>query len=72
MVPVLIDDDNRILAGHGRVEAATKLGMTEVPTIRVEDLNERQKRAFVIADNRIAQLAEWDADILKAELVDRI
>ena len=47
LVPILIDDDNRILAGHGRVEAAKKLGLTEVPTIKVEDLSESQKRAYL-------------------------
>ena len=66
--PVLVDRNNRIIAGHGRVKAAKLLGMTEVPTIRLEGLSEDQIRAYVIADNRLAELAGWDKSILAIEL----
>src|SRR5689334_18410335 len=58
--PVLIDEDRMILAGHGRVEAAKQLGLDQVPTIRIDALNEAQKRAFVLAENRLAEKAGWD------------
>lgn len=66
--PILIDEDGTILAGHGRWVAAQRLGMTEVPTIVVGGLNDHEKRAIVIADNRIAEQAEWDFDVLRLEL----
>jgi ParB-like chromosome segregation protein Spo0J len=66
--PVLIDGKNRIIAGHGRVEAAKLLGMTEVPTIRLEQLTEAQIRAYVIADNKLAENAGWDRETLAIEL----
>jgi DNA modification methylase len=66
--PILIDSQNRIVAGHGRVEAAKLLSMTRVPTICLEDLAENQIRAYVIADNRLAELAGWDKSILSIEL----
>lgn len=66
--PVLIDGDFGIIAGHGRVEGAKKLGMTEVPCLFVEDLTEEQKRAYIIADNKLAEDAGWDTDLLKLEL----
>ena len=66
--PVLIDRDNRIVAGHGTVEAAKLLGMTLVPTICLEGLTEDQVRAYVIADNRLAELAGWDRSVLAIEL----
>ncbi len=59
--PVLIDRNNQIIAGHGRVEAAKRLGMSEVPTVRLEHLSETQIRAYVIADNKLAENAGWDA-----------
>ncbi len=68
LVPVLIDEDDVILAGHGRVEAARTLKMASVPTIRVAHLTAERKRAFVLADNRLAQLAGWDDQLLGAEL----
>ena len=67
-VPILVDAEGRILAGHGRVEAAKLLEMKTVPTIAVEDLSEEEKRAYVIADNRIAENASWDPELLKLEL----
>jgi ParB-like nuclease domain len=66
--PVLVDADNRIVAGHGRVEAAKRLGLTSVPTIRLDHLSDAERRAYVIADNRLAELAGWDREILKIEL----
>jgi DNA modification methylase len=66
--PVLIDRNNSIIAGHGRVEAAKSLGMDEVPTIRLEGLTEDQIRAYIIADNRLAEKAGWDISILAIEL----
>jgi len=66
--PVLIDRDNGIVAGHGRVEAARLLGLETVPTIRLEALSEAEIRAYVIADNRLAELAGWDREILALEL----
>lgn len=66
--PVLIDAEGHIIAGHGRVEAAKLLGMGEVPTIRLDHLTETQKRAYVLADNRLAELAGWDRELLTLEL----
>jgi DNA modification methylase len=66
--PVLVDGRNRIVAGHGRVEAARLLGMEEVPAIEVDGLSEADCRAYIIADNRLAELAGWDEDLLKLEL----
>jgi len=59
--PVLIDREGGIVAGHGRIEAAKLLGMEKVPTIRLEDLTEAESRAYVIADNRLAENAGWTA-----------
>lgn len=66
--PILIDKENTIIAGHGRVEAAKTLGMSQVPTIRLENLNEDQIRAYIIADNKLAENAGWDTSILAIEL----
>ena len=66
--PVLIDDKSTIIAGHGRVEAAKLLGIALVPTIRLENLSPNQIRAYVIADNRLAENAGWDKSILAIEL----
>lgn len=66
--PVLIDKHNTIIAGHARVEAAIDLGLIEIPTIELENLTEEQIRAYVIADNRLAELSSWDNEILKFEL----
>ncbi|MEO0548283.1 MAG: DNA methyltransferase [Pseudomonadota bacterium] len=65
--PALIDETNSILAGHGRVEAAKLIGMTDVPIVRIEHMTETQKRAYVIADNQIALKAGWDEAILAIE-----
>ena len=66
--PVLIDDRHRILAGHGRVAAARRLGWSEVPCLRIDHMTEDQKRSYVIADNRLAENAGWDREILAIEL----
>ena len=67
MNPVLIDTADGIIAGHGRVAAAQTLGHTEVPVIELAHLSEAERRAYVIADNRLAELAGWDRDILAIE-----
>jgi DNA modification methylase len=66
--PVLIDDDNRIMAGHGRIEAAKTLSIAEVPCLRLSDMNAADKRAYVIADNKLALNAGWDQGALAVEL----
>lgn len=66
--PVLIDKDNGIIAGHGRVMAAFKLEMATVPCLRVEHLTERQKKAYILADNKLAEFASWDDELLRNEL----
>lgn len=66
--PLLIDDANLIIAGHGRLEAAKKLGMREVPCIRVTGLSEEQVRALILSDNKIALNAGWDDKLLAEEL----
>jgi hypothetical protein len=66
--PVLVDRNNRIIAGHGRVEAAKLLGMDQVPTIRLENLSAAQIQAYVIADNKLAENAGWDKEILAIDL----
>lgn len=68
--PVLIDADGGIIAGHGRVMAARKLGMDEVPCIHLSHLTEAQKRAYIIADNRLAMNAGWDEEMLALEFKD--
>ena len=69
--PILIDEDNGIIAGHGRLQAAQLLGMDTVPTIALEGFTEAQRKAYVIADNQLAMNAGWDLDALKVE-VDRL
>ncbi len=66
--PVLIDETGSIIAGHGRVMAARKLAITEVPSIRLTHLTEAQKKAYVIADNKLALNAGWDNEMLALEL----
>jgi ParB-like chromosome segregation protein Spo0J len=68
--PILIDKDNGIIAGHGRLAAAKMLGMTEVPTIKLEHLTDAQRKAFILADNRIAINSTWNTDLLALELED--
>ena len=66
--PVLIDGSDEIIAGHGRVEAAKLVGMSDVPTVRVDHLTPTQIRAYVIADNKLAENAGWDRELLTLEL----
>lgn len=66
--PVLVDEEGTILAGHGRIMAARVLGFTEVPTMVARGWSEAQKRAYVIADNKLALNAGWDPEMLKLEL----
>ena len=67
--PILIDDDGGIIAGHGRLLAAKKLDIDEVPCIRLGYLSEAQRKAYVIADNKLALNSGWDNDLLKIELM---
>jgi ParB-like chromosome segregation protein Spo0J len=66
--PILTDGENGIIAGHGRLMAARKLGLAEVPTIPLVGLTAAQKRAYVIADNKLALNAGWDAALLSSEI----
>jgi hypothetical protein len=68
--PVLIDETGSIIAGHGRVMAARKLAITDIPSIRLTHLTEAQKKAYVIADNKLALNAGWDDEMLAVELTD--
>src|SRR5216684_2367549 len=66
--PILVDTNAGIIAGHGRLLAARKLQLSEVPVIVLDHLTEKQKRAYVIADNQLALNAGWDEDLLRLEL----
>lgn len=66
--PVLVGESNDVIAGHGRILAAEKLGIDEVPTIELKGLTEAQKKAYIIADNKLALNAGWDEELLKLEL----
>ena len=68
--PIIVDGRNGIVAGHGRVMAAQKLGLSELPVIDASHLSEAQKRAYVIADNRLALDAGWDNEMLRIEIGD--
>jgi ParB-like chromosome segregation protein Spo0J len=68
--PVLIDGGNGIIAGHGRIMAAQKLGMEEVPTIELAHLSDAQRKAYILADNKLALNAEWDESLLAIELAE--
>lgn len=68
VTPVLIDFDNNIIAGHGRVEAARAEGMREVPCVLVTNLTEAQRKAYILADNRLSETAAWDAELLQIGL----
>ena len=65
--PILVDGENGLIAGHGRLLAARKLGMTEVPVIELAGMSEAEKKAYVIVDNKLALNAGWDVELLKAE-----
>ena len=66
--PCLIDKGRNVIAGHGRVEAAKRLDMKTVPCVYVEGLSEAQRRAYILADNRLTELGEWDMDLVMSEL----
>src|SRR4029077_15377990 len=69
--PILVDEnDDLLLAGHGRLKAARKLGMEEVPVVPLGHLTEQQRRAYIIADNKLAENAGWDEELLRSEMAD--
>jgi DNA modification methylase len=68
--PILVDGDNGIIAGHGRIMAAKKLNMTEVPVIELAHLSKEQRKALIIADNKLALNSDWDSNLLAIELKD--
>ncbi len=68
--PVILDKDNVIVCGHTRIEGAKRLGITEIPCIYADDLTDEQIKAFRLADNKVAEIAEWDIDLLDTELDD--
>lgn len=70
LVPIVIDADGVIVAGHTRHKAAEKLGLKSVPCVVAEELTEDEIRAFRLADNKVAEMAEWDAELLPLELAD--
>ena len=69
--PVLIDKDAGIIAGHGRVEAAKRLGLKTVPCVHLDHLDDAQKRSYILADNKLAEKAGWDPEILRIESARR-
>ena len=69
-VPIVIDKDNVIIAGHTRYKASQKLGLEKVPCIIADDLNEEQVKAFRLADNKVGEIAKWDFELLNTELED--
>lgn len=68
--PVLVDEENNVIAGHGRIEAAKQLNIKELPVITIEGLTEAEKQAYIIADNRLSELAFWDNRVIARELKD--
>jgi hypothetical protein len=68
LMPCLVDEKNRLLTGAARVLAAERLGMKTIPIIRISHLSAAEKRAFIIADNKLAEMSAWDPDILRSEL----
>lgn len=66
--PIAIDSNNEIIAGHTRYKAAKKLGIKEVPCVIIDDLTDEEVKAYRLADNKVAELAEWDIDLLNLEL----
>lgn len=67
-VPIIIDKDNVIIAGHTRLKAAKELGLSKIPTIMANDLSPEQVKAFRLADNKVSEIAEWDFELLNIEL----
>lgn len=70
LTPCLIDEEYNLIAGHGRVMAAKDLGMESVPCVFVEGLTEAQRKAYILADNRLGELGEWDMELVISELED--
>lgn len=68
-VPIIIDKDNVVIAGHTRLKAAERLGMKTVPCVRAEDLSEEQAQAYRLADNKVSELSTWDNEKLSDELM---
>ena len=68
--PILVDGEDGIIAGHGRLAAAQQLGLSEVPVIVLRHLTDAQRRAYILADNKLAELAGWDAELLAAEVAE--
>lgn len=68
--PVLVDSNDGIIAGHGRLAAAQQLGLKSVPVVVLDHLSERQRRAYILADNQLATNAGWDPDLLRSELAE--
>jgi ParB-like chromosome segregation protein Spo0J len=68
--PILVDSSDGIIAGHGRLSAAQELGLKTVPVVVLDHLSERQRKAYILADNKLALNAGWDADLLRGELQD--
>ena len=68
ITPVIIDENNTILVGHGRTQAAKQAGLTQVPYRRITNLTDEQKRAYILADNKLSDIAEWDEELLQIEL----
>jgi len=66
--PIIVDGDSGIIAGHGRVLAAQKLGLADLPVIEAGHLSDTQRRAYIIADNKLAMNADWDSEMLRVEL----
>lgn len=66
--PILIDKEFNVIAGHGRLMAAKRLNMGEVPCLFVEGLSEAQRKAYILADNRLGELASWDTELVNSEL----
>lgn len=71
-VPILVDEDLTVLAGHARMEAARKLGLESVPCVRLSHMTKAQKKAFILADNKLALNAGWDEELLSFELKDLV
>lgn len=66
--PILVDAQQGIIAGHGRMQAAQQLGLEEVPVIILDHLSDKMRQAYILADNRLSELADWDEDLLSDEL----
>jgi len=68
--PVIIDSDKNVIAGHGRIEAAKRAGLESVPCVNVDGLTDEQRRAYILADNRLSELSKWNKQIVETELAD--